>query len=488
MAIFPSGRRRTPGPAAAGVLILGVALLERPGKSVSRLIVFGALRPYVALRHRDFRRLVATQLLSATGSQMQVVAINWHVYLLTRSPLALGFVGLTRVVPIIAFSLWGGLLADRLDRRKLMATTQSAMTVVALVLAAVTFLHRESLWIIYALNALSAAAVAFDGPSRQALLPRLVPAEELSGALSLNFAAFQIAMISGPALSGIIIAGTGAGMVPRAPLPPGVAIHTTGLAWIYLLNALSFLGVIGALLTMRTSGKVIESQAPSHPLHALQEGLRFVFTTPLIVWTMALDFLATFFSGAMSLLPIFADQILKVGASGYGFLVSAPAVGALAGSVWTSVRPLPARQGKVFLWAVGAYGAATVVFGLSRSFPLTLAALAATGLADAISTVIRQTLRQLITPDALRGRMTSVNMIFFMGGPQLGEVEAGVVAALFGATASVVSGGIATIGIAAAVAWKARALRDYGGPRASGPSVRRAAESATPPQAGLPES
>jgi MFS family permease len=447
------------------------------------------LRPYVALRHRDFRRLVATQLFSSTGSQMQVVAINWHVYLLTRSPLALGFVGLTRVVPIIVFSLWGGILADRMDRRKLMATTQSAMTVVALALAAVTFLHRESLWIIYALNALSAAAVAFDGPSRQALLPRLVPPEELSGALSLNFSAFQISMISGPALSGLIIAGSGAGLVPRAPLAPGAAVHTSGLAWIYLLNALSFLGVIGALLTMHTSGKVVEaSQTPAHPLRALREGLHFVFTTPLIVWTMALDFLATFFSGAMSLLPIFADQVLKVGASGYGFLVSAPAIGALVGSVWTSLRPLPSRQGRVFLWAVAAYGAATVVFGLSRSFPLTLLALAATGLADAISTVIRQTLRQLITPDALRGRMTSVNMIFFMGGPQLGEVEAGVVASLFGATVSVVSGGVATILIVAWIAWKARALREYDQIQVLGLSPRPASrQAAARPPAGPSE-
>lgn len=422
----------------------------------------GGSRPYLALRHRDFRRLVLGQLLSSTGSQMQVVAINWHVYLLTRSALALGFVGLTRVVPIIVFSLWGGVLADRLDRRKLMIATQSAMTCVALALSAVTFLHRESLWALYALNALSAAAVAFDGPSRQALLPRLVPPRELSGALSLNFSVFQASMIAGPALSGLIIAGSGAGLLPHGPLPPGVHVHSTGLAWIYLLNALSFLGVIAALVTMRTSGKVIEkSGAVQHPLRALREGLQFVFTTPLIVWTMALDFLATFFSGAMSLLPIFADQILKVGASGYGFLVSAPAVGALVGSLIASVRPMPGRQGRVFLWSVAAYGAATAVFGLSKSFPLTLLALSGAGFADAISTVIRQTLRQLITPDELRGRMTSVNMIFFMGGPQLGEVEAGCVAALFGASISVVSGGLVTIAIVALIAWRARSLREY---------------------------
>ena len=185
-----------------------------------------------------------------------------------------------------------------------------------------------------------------------------------------------------------------------------------------------------------------------------------------MVWTMGLDFLATFFSGALSLLPIFADQILKVGPAGYGTLAAAPAAGALAGSLLTSVRPLPDRQGRILLWAVAAYGTATVVFGLSRSYLLTLAALAAVGLADLFSTVVRVTLRQLITPDQLRGRMTSVNMIFFMGGPQLGELEAGLVASLFlpvtlGATVSVVSGGLATILIAAAVAAATPVVRGY---------------------------
>ena len=185
-----------------------------------------------------------------------------------------------------------------------------------------------------------------------------------------------------------------------------------------------------------------------------------------MVWTMGLDFIATFFSGSMSLLPIFADQVLEVGAKGYGILVAAPAVGALAGSLFVSIRPLPPRQGPIFLASVAAYGAATVVFGLSRSFVLTMAALAAIGLADAISTVIRQTLRQLITPDRLRGRMTSVNAIFFMGGPQLGEMEAGLVASLFasaavGVTVSVVSGGLATVLITALVAALAPSVRRY---------------------------
>jgi MFS family permease len=408
--------------------------------------------PYLALAHRDYRRLIVSQLLSLTGSQMQVVAINWHVYLLTKSPLALGIVGLTRVVPIVAFSLWGGVVADRHDRRRVMIMTQVAMTSVALALWGTTFAGHETLWLIYALNALSASAVAFDGPSRQALIPRLVPPEDLPGALTLNLSVFQASLIGGPALAGLLIAHAGEG--------------TKGLAFIYLLNAASFLAVIYALATMHTSGAPTTEHGQTEGWSALHEGLRFVFTTPLMVWTMGLDFLATFFSGAMSLLPIFADQVLKVGAKGYGVLAAAPAVGALAGSLLLSIRPLPPRQGRIFLWSVAAFGAATIVFGLSRSFWLTLAALAAVGFADAISTVIRQTLRQFITPDRLRGRMTSVNMIFFMGGPQLGELEAGVVASLFasavvGVTVSVVSGGIATVAITAVIAAAAPMVRRY---------------------------
>jgi MFS family permease len=406
----------------------------------------------MALAHRDYRRLAASQLLSLTGSQMQVVAINWHVYLLTKSPLALGFVGLTRVLPIIGFSLWGGLVADRSDRRRVMLVTQTAMTAVALSLAGATYFGRESLWLLYVLNAMGAAATAFDGPSRQALIPRLVPPEDLPGALSLNLSVFQAALIGGPALSGLLIAQAGSG--------------TKGLSTIYFINALSFLAVIFALATMRTSGAPEPTKGKVQMSEALAEGLRFVFTTPIMVWTMGLDFLATFFSGATSLLPIFADQVLRVGARGYGILAAAPAVGALAGALYLSIRPLPDRQGRIFLWAVVAYGACTVIFGFSRSFWLTLFALAGVGLADAISTVIRQTIRQFVTPDRLRGRMTSINMIFFMGGPQLGELEAGLVASLFastvvGVTVSVVTGGFATILLTAAIATAAPMVRRY---------------------------
>jgi hypothetical protein len=247
-------------------------------------------------------------------------------------------------------------------------------------------------------------------------------------------------------------------------------VQVVALNWhvyLYALNALSFLFVLAALATMRASGRT-EGAETGHepPAAALRSGLRFVFSMPLMVWTMGLDFVATFFSGAMSLLPFVADQVLHVGPAGYGALAAAPAVGALVGSLYTSLFALPRKQGVVLLWAVAAYGAATVVYGLSRSFILTCAALAGTGLADVVSTVIRQTLRQLLTPDALRGRMTAVNMIFFLGGPQLGELEAGFVASLFvsatlGVTVSVVSGGIVTVLVAAAVAAATPLVRTY---------------------------
>ncbi len=419
-------------------------------------------RPYHSLRHADFRRLWIAQLVSLTGSQMQYAAIDWHIYLLTHSPLALGAVGLVRVMPIVAFSLGGGVVADRYDRKRVLFTSQSAMMIVALALAAATFAGRESLPLLYLVTAATSAAGAFDNPARQALIPRLVPRADLPGALAVNLAMFHAAMITGPALTGFLIA-SGSRWLDGASAERGM------LAVIYAANALSFAGVLLAIVRIRASG-VPDPPAGGHetPRAALAEGLRFVFTTPLMVWTMTLDFVATFFSGAMSLLPIFADQILKVGAEGFGWLRAAPALGAMAGSIWTAFRPLPRRHGEVFLVAVAIYGASTAVFGLSKSFWLTLAALALSGLADLVSTVVRQILRQMITPDAMRGRMTSVNMIFFMGGPQLGEMEAGLVASLFataatGAVVSVVSGGVATVLAAAVVALAAPTVRRYRG-------------------------
>ena len=403
-------------------------------------------RRYPALKHRDFTLLWIGQLLSFSGSRMQTAAILWHVSLLadpSRKGLALGLVGAAQVVPIIVFAMLSGVVADALDRRKVMLVTQTVLAVFAATLAVLTFGGLSSLWPIYLLAALSSAAASFDGPARQALIPSLVPREDLSSAISLNTLMFQIASVVGPTLAGLVIAGAGIG-------------------WVYAVNAVSFLMVIVALLLMRVRPRVGLPESVTITWAAAKEGLHFVFSQPIVRSTMLLDFIATFFASATALLPIFAQDILRVGARGYGWLYAAPSIGAVvAGFITAHTVDRIERRGAVLLWSVAAYGAATVVFGLSRSFALTLLCLAGVGAADTVSTVIRNIIRQLETPDELRGRMTGVNMMFFMGGPQLGELEAGVTAQFLGATFSVVSGGLGCLAATGAVAWREQRLRQY---------------------------
>jgi len=389
---------------------------------------------FSSLHHRDFRLLWMGQIVSVTGSQMQLAAINWHIYLLTRSPLALGLVGACRAIPIILCSLVGGVVADVVDRRRMMMATQSVMLTCSAALALVTFRGLLHVWPIFLLTAIASAAWAFDTPARQALMPTLVPLKDFPNAVSLSMLMFQVGLIVGPPLAGFVLA-------------------SHGPAFVYTINAASFVAVILGLALMRTSGRPEkdESQPARISFDALREGLRFVWRTPIIVQTMTLDFVATFFASANQLLPIFAKDILRVGAQGYGFLAGAPAGGAIiTGLVMARLGTLK-KQGLLVIVSIAVFGAATIAFGLSRVFWFSLLMLAITGSADTISTILRQTIRQLATPNKLRGRMTSINMIFFMGGPQLGEVEAGTVAALVGAPLSVVTGGAACL-LAAAIA------------------------------------
>ncbi|HKB64587.1 MAG TPA: MFS transporter [Pyrinomonadaceae bacterium] len=399
---------------------------------------------FSSLHHRDFRLLWIGQIVSITGSQMQLAAINWHIYLLTRSPLALGLVGACRAVPIILCSLVGGVVADVVDRRRLMMTTQSVMLTCSAALALVTFRGLLHVWPIFLLTAVASAAWAFDTPARQALMPTLVPLKDFPNAVSLSMLMFQVGLIVGPPLAGFVLASHGPGFV-------------------YTINAGSFVAVILGLALMRTSGRPEkdESQPARISFDALREGLRFVWRTPIIVQTMTLDFVATFFASANQLLPIFAKDILRVGAEGYGFLAAAPAGGAIITGLIVARFGTLKKQGLLVIVSIGVFGAATIAFGLSRVFWFSLLMLAITGGADTISTILRQTIRQLVTPNKLRGRMTSINMIFFMGGPQLGEVEAGTVAALVGAPLSVVTGGAACLVAAALALGAARNLRRY---------------------------
>ncbi len=405
---------------------------------------------FVALTHRNYRLIWLGLLASTTGSMMQNAGLLWHVSLLVtpeKKALALGMVGLVRVVPIVIFSMLSGVVADAWNRRTLMLLTQTTAALVSLALAVLTFRGIATVWPIYVLAALGAAVGTFDLPARQALVPTLVPRADLPNAISLNAIMFQAASVVGPSIGGIVIAAAGVG-------------------WVYIVNALSFGCVILALLLMRgVSGRperVADAPAENVSLRAAMEGLKFVFTSPLIRSTMLLDFFATFFSSATALLPIFAQDVLGVGATGYGWLYAAPALGAVVMSA--IMIPLTSRivhRGQVLLWAVAGYGAATAVFGVSRWFWLTFLCLAVTGATDTISMIIRNIVRQLETPDRLRGRMIGVNMVFFQGGPQLGELEAGAVANWLGPVVSVVSGGLGCLIATAWVAAATPALRHY---------------------------
>ncbi len=404
------------------------------------------LRIPPALKNRRFFLLWAGLLVSIAGSQMQLAAIHWHIRTLTGTPdpLALGGIGLARILPIIIFSFFGGTFADTYDRRTILFITQSLMALTAAGLALLTFFGIIQIWHIYALTGIQAAAIAFDGPARQAIVPNLVKTQDLPNAFSLNSIAFNSGAVIGPALSGVVIA-------------------TLGQGYTYLFNALSFLAVIFALLAIGDIPQDLK-KASGISLRAMADGVRFIFSRQIIISTMIMDFFATFFASANTMMPIVARDILQVGEVGYGFLISAQAIGSVTAGVIVSQLTVIRKQGPVFLSAVIVFGLATVAFGLSNTFFLAMIALILIGAADTVSTIIRNTIRQLQTPDHIRGRMTSINQIFFQGGPQLGEVESGLVATAFGVPFAIISGGIGTIIAACLIMLKWPQLRTYDGP------------------------
>lgn len=398
--------------------------------------------PFAAFRSRDFTLLWLGNLVSTTGTEMSRTAVAWQIYALTGDPLALGMIGAARLVPLVLLALGSGVLADALDRRRLIIGSQIAMLLCSLTLAATSSTDAAALWVIYAVTAIAAAANTLGLPARQAIIPSLVPREHLAGALSLNITAMQLATVVGPSLAGVIIAAAGVGAV-------------------YWIDVATFTVIIGSLLLMRA--QPAQGERRNISLGAAIEGLRFVRGNNLILSTMLLDFLATFFSAATTMLPLFADDILNVGPQGMGLLFAAPSAGAVMASLVCSIYGAGRRQGQLLLGAVVVYGLATTVFGLSTSFWLSMLMLALTGAADTVSMVVRGTIRNLETPDELRGRMVSVNMLFFAGGPQLGEIEAGVAARLLGGPLSVAVGGLAcaiSTGVIAALNPTLRRYRD----------------------------
>jgi MFS family permease len=424
-----------------------------------------------ALRYRDFRLVWTGELVSTIGSQMQLYAIDWHIFQLLRGQtvqaggivlsaeaLGLGLLGLARIVPIILFALAGGMLADSYDRRKVMIATRIVAGILAGILAFITLTGQVTTGAIYFMTALASGVAAFDNPARQSLVPNLVPREHLSNAVSLNTLMWQMAMIVAPAMTGILI-GLGSISLSRDALLDINRVNAH-IGVIYALNALSFAAAIIALWFIRSGGKQTTSGS-GIGLKPLVEGMRFTYNTRVIWGSMLLDFLATFFASARTMLPIVATTVLGLDAAGYGLLATAQAVGAFTAGSIVALRPEIYHQGRVLLISVIVYGLATMFFGLSVTFVPAYIFFALTGAGDTVSTVIRGTIRQIMTPDYLRGRMTSVNMVFFMGGPQLGELEAGVVASALGAPFAIVSGGLATVLLTLWIAWRYPRLREY---------------------------
>ncbi|HNE04190.1 MAG TPA: MFS transporter [Anaerolineales bacterium] len=397
-----------------------------------------------SLKHKKFFYLWLGQLISITGTQMQLWALFWHINQIDKNPIALGGIGVARILPVIIFSLIGGALADSVDRRKVMFATQSVAAVLALTLALFTQFGQVTIWHIYIITALQAVVVAFDGPSRQALIPNLLPKEDLPNAFSMTFTAFQAGAVIGPALSGFFIAGFGQEAV-------------------YYFNAISFVAVLVALLMIGDVPQAIGEKTAGISMESIKDGIRFILSKPIIFSTMMVDFVATFFASASTLMPIIAKDVLDVGVVEYGYLSAASAVGAVAVALVISQVKEIRKQGLVFVVAVIIFGIATIIFGITRSFIVAWLAIAVTGGADGVSTIVRNTIRQLQTPDHVRGRMTSINQIFFMGGPQLGEIEAGAVAQFFGAPIAVITGGIGCIVGTLWIVWKWPQLKNYNG-------------------------
>jgi len=384
------------------------------------------------MRQRTFMRLWLARLSGTTGAQMLMVAVGWQMYELTGSAWDLGLVGLYQFVPSLLFTLLAGHVADRVHRGRIIAACLVAQAAVALILVAATqgwgspaaWTSRE---LLLGLSVLLGIARSFQMPAQQALTPMLVPASLLPRAMAFSSAGMQAAVIGGPALGGVIfVAGA-------------TAVYATCAA----------LFAVGCVLVFALRYEHLPLPREPVTWRTLLAGVEFVWQRKALLGAVSLDLFAVLLGGAVALLPMFAKDILHVGPWGLGLLRAAPAVGALVMSVLLTRWPLRRRVGHIMLSAVALYGLCMVVFGLSTSLVLSLAVLAISGCADMVSVVVRQTLMQIETPNAMRGRVSAVNSVFIGASNQLGEFESGATAALMGPVGSVVVGGLGTLLVAA---------------------------------------
>ncbi len=400
---------------------------------------------------RELRVYLASRFGSAAAMTLLRAAVAWHVFDLSHSAFHLGLIGGVQFVPALGLALLGGAAADVYERRRIMMLAQLAALAGSLLLCIETARGQASLPLLYAVIFAVSCAAAFENPARMSLLPTLVSRDDFPRAVTLAGAVTSLAFATGPSLAGLVIAAR-------------------GVAAAYAANALLLVGSLAGLAALRPGAR--EAGGSGITWRAIHEGVVFVRSRPLVWGCMVLDMFAVIFGGASALLPIYADEILRVGARGYGLLTSSLEIGSLVMALALMLRPPIVRAGRGLVGAIVVYGLATIVFGLSRSFPLSLVAYALAGAADQVSVVMRSTAIQLSTPDELRGRVSSVNLLFIGASNQLGAMESGFVAALTSATFSVVSGGLGCLAVVVAVAWAVPELRGY---RLDRPGVRERA-------------
>jgi MFS family permease len=399
--------------------------------------------PYASLRIPNFRWFTASLLTMNLATQLQGVVVAWQVYALTQDPLSLGLIGLAEAIPFIGFALLAGHLADRRHRLRISRAAIAALLVCSVALLSYTLypglLQRGRVWPVYVIIFLSGIARSFLQPARTALSAELVPRPLFPNAVTWRSSTWQLAAVLGPALGGLLY---GFGSATAA----------------YSADVALMLVALFALARIR--------HAPPPPppsddsvLQSLASGVRFVRSQPVILGALTLDLFSVLFGGAVALLPVFAAKILHVGPEGLGLLRAAPAAGAVAMSVLLAHRPPMRRAGRTLLVNVALFGVAMIGFGLSRNFFLSLGLLAASGMVDTVSVVVRSTLLQVLTPDHLLGRVSAVNAIFIGSSNEIGAFESGVAAKLLGTVPSVVLGGLATLGVVAAVVVRVPELR-----------------------------
>jgi MFS family permease len=385
-----------------------------------------------AFAHRDFRRYQLARVMVIMGAEAQAVAVAWQVYEITHRALDLGYTGLTLFLPGLLFLLPAGHVADRYDRRVviLVCYTLQILCTLALLLFAFRGLHRVEP--IFAVLFLIGSGRAFSGPASSALLPHLVPTEHFVNAITWGATVFQIANIAGPAIGGLLYTLPLKGRFYGAPI-------------VFLFTLVTGIGFVGLISSLHVRPGRMEHRAISTDV--ILAGFRYVWKAKLLLGSISLDLFVVLLGGATALLPIFAHDLLHTGPQGLGALRSAPALGALAVSIWMTFRPLLHRPGVLMFTGVAIFGSATIVFGLSRSLPLSLAALAVVGASDMVSVVIRSSMLQLATPASMRGRVSAVNSLFVGASNELGEFESGVTAQWWGAVRAVVAGGIGALAV-----------------------------------------